>query len=82
LVTISDHTERIEESKRSLGTKSILEGVQGGGSGGMLGGGESGGRGEKGGEDNSLHLVYYLFDDRIEYCERRREWNAKKLKDT
>jgi hypothetical protein len=63
LVTIGDHAKRIEESKRSLGTKSILEGSQGGGGGGLLRGGESSGRGEKGGDDKRLHFDYSSIDE-------------------
>ena len=57
LVAIGNNSKRIEESKRRLGTKGLLEGVQGGGGGGLLGGGESRGGGDKGGKDGSLHLV-------------------------
>ena len=58
LITVSDHAQRIEESKRRLGTKGILEGVQGGGlDGRLLGRSESSGGGDKGGENGGLHDV-------------------------
>jgi hypothetical protein len=63
LVTVGDHTEGIEESKRILGTKLVLERRKAGGGGGLLGGGESSGGGDKGGEDGGLHhfdLIYYI----------------------
>ena len=55
LVAIFDKTEGVEESKRRLGSKLALEGVQGSGGGGLLGGSESSGRGDKGGKDGGLH---------------------------
>ena len=55
LVTISNKAKGVEESKRRLGTKFILEGLQGGGGGGLLGRGESSGSGKKGGKDGGLH---------------------------
>ena len=56
LVSISNKSEGIEESKRRLGSKLILEGLQGGGGGGLLGRGESRGGGDKGGKDGGLHV--------------------------
>jgi hypothetical protein len=50
-----EHAEGIEESKRRLDTELILEGVQGGGGGLVLGRGESGGRADKGSDDGGLH---------------------------
>ena len=50
------HTEGIEESKRRLGTKLILEGTERGGDLAGLGRGESGGAGDKGGNDGRLHV--------------------------
>mmetsp|Transcript_18965 Transcript_18965/g.28633 ORF Transcript_18965/g.28633 Transcript_18965/m.28633 type:complete len:235 (-) Transcript_18965:68-772(-) len=51
-----EHAEGIEESKRRLDSKLILEGVQGGGGGLVLGRGESGGRADKGSDDGRLHV--------------------------
>ena len=51
-----EHTKRIEESKRRLGTEGILEGLEGGLGGGLGNRGESGGRGDEGGGDGSLHI--------------------------
>ena len=56
LVTIGDKAKGIEESERSLGTKLVLEGLEGGGGGGLLGGSESGGGGDEGGKDGELHF--------------------------
>jgi hypothetical protein len=64
LVTISDKTKRIEETKRSLGTKFTLERVQGGGLGGLLGRSESSGGSDKGGKDGGLH------DDILSYFKK------------
>ena len=51
-----EQAEGIEESKRRLDSKLILEGVQGGGGGLVLGRGESGGRADKGSDDGRLHV--------------------------
>jgi hypothetical protein len=52
-----EHTEGVEESKRSLGTELVLEGRSQSGGGCLLHGrGESGGRGQKGCEDGELHF--------------------------
>jgi hypothetical protein len=51
-----EKAEGIEESKRRLDSKLILEGVQGGGGGLVLGRGESGGRADKGSDDGRLHF--------------------------
>ena len=51
-----EHAEGIEESKRRLGTKLILEGGQRGGGLGNRGRREGGGGGNGGGEDNRLHV--------------------------
>ncbi len=60
LVGIIEESERVEESKRWLGSKLRLEGVKSGGGLGNLGWGESGGGGGKGGGDNKLHFdVFY-----------------------
>ena len=56
LIGIIEHTKRIEESKRRLGTEGILEGLEGGLGGGLGNRGESGGRGDEGGGDGSLHV--------------------------
>ena len=56
LVTILNKAKRIEESKRRLGTKGILEGVQGGGLGSLLDRGEGRGSSDKGGKDGGLHV--------------------------
>ena len=54
LVTISDQTERIEESERGLGAELVLEGHVEGRGGGLLGDrGESGGRADK--SENSVN---------------------------
>ena len=55
LASLIEHSQRIEESKRRLGTELALEGVKGGGGLAGLGRGESSGGGGKGGEDSSLH---------------------------
>ena len=60
LVSVSNHAKGIEKSKRRLGSKFILEGLEGRGGGGLLGGGESGGGGEEGGENSRLHLDFIL----------------------
>eukprot|EP00804_Cyclotella_cryptica_P006219 CCRYP_015277-RA/>CCRYP_015277-RA protein AED:0.47 eAED:0.45 QI:0/-1/0/1/-1/1/1/0/229 len=54
----------IEESKRRLGTKLILEGGEGGGGLAGLGRGKGGGRGDEGGDDGRLH--FDLIVERIE----------------
>ena len=51
-----EHAEGIEESKRRLDTKLVLEGVEGGGGLAGLGRGESGGRADKGSDDGRLHV--------------------------
>ena len=56
-----EKAEGIEESKRRLDSKLILEGVQGGGGGLVLGRGESGGRADKGSDDGRLHVVGNVF---------------------
>ena len=56
LVSVSNKTKGIEESKRSLGTEGVFEGLQGGGGGGLLGGSESSGGGEERGKDGGLHF--------------------------
>jgi len=56
LVGIIEHAERIVESKRRLGTKLVLESVEGGGGLAGLGRGEGGGGGDGGGKDNRLHV--------------------------
>jgi hypothetical protein len=50
----------IEETKRWLGSKLILEGLQGGRGGGLLGRGESSGRSDKRGNDCGLHGCFVL----------------------
>jgi hypothetical protein len=56
LVGIIEQSQRIEEAKRRLSTKLVLEGVEGGGGLAGLGGGESGGRADKGSDDGRLHV--------------------------
>jgi len=56
LSSLIEQSQGIEEAKRRLGTKLILEGVQGGGGGLVLGRGESGGRADKGSDDGRLHV--------------------------
>mmetsp|Transcript_26703 Transcript_26703/g.57414 ORF Transcript_26703/g.57414 Transcript_26703/m.57414 type:complete len:152 (-) Transcript_26703:51-506(-) len=51
-----EKAEGIEESKRSLGTKLVLEGADGRGGLGHRGRGESGGRADKGSDDSRLHV--------------------------
>ncbi|KAL7491846.1 hypothetical protein ACHAWT_001118 [Skeletonema menzelii] len=73
LVGAVEQSQGIEEAKRRLRTKLGLEGVEGGGGLAGLGRSESGGRGDEGGEDGSLHL-----DDQFlqQYqCDRRRAAN-------
>ena len=57
LVTIGHQVEGIVESKRRLGSENILEGVQGGAGGLLLGRSKGGGGGDKGGKDGGLHGV-------------------------
>mmetsp|Transcript_17345 Transcript_17345/g.22549 ORF Transcript_17345/g.22549 Transcript_17345/m.22549 type:complete len:208 (+) Transcript_17345:116-739(+) len=58
LVAVGYKAKRIEEAKRSLGTKFILESLEGSG-GGLLGGrGERSGGGKEGGENSGLHLDF------------------------
>ncbi len=59
-ITIGDKSERIEESKRRLGTEFSLEGVEGGGGSGLLGRGKGSSRGDKGGKDGDLHGDFSL----------------------
>mmetsp|Transcript_3045 Transcript_3045/g.8595 ORF Transcript_3045/g.8595 Transcript_3045/m.8595 type:complete len:218 (-) Transcript_3045:42-695(-) len=59
LVSVSDEAERIEESERGLGAELVLEGLDGGGAGGLLGRGEGGGGGDEGGDDDGLHFGCY-----------------------
>jgi hypothetical protein len=56
LVGIVEHAQRIEESKRGLSTKLVLEGVDGSGGLSNLSGGKGSGRGDGGGEDNRFPL--------------------------
>ncbi|KAL7513477.1 hypothetical protein ACHAXN_010698, partial [Cyclotella atomus] len=56
LVGIIQQSQRIEESKRGLGTEFVLEGSEGGGGLASLGRGESGGAGDEGGNDGRLHF--------------------------
>mmetsp|Transcript_13043 Transcript_13043/g.18682 ORF Transcript_13043/g.18682 Transcript_13043/m.18682 type:complete len:218 (+) Transcript_13043:132-785(+) len=56
LVGIIEQSQRIEEAKRRLSTKLVLEGVEGGGGLAGLGRGESGGRADKGSDDGRLHF--------------------------
>ena len=51
-----EHAEGIEESKRRLGSKFVLEGIEGGGGLGYLGWGKGGGAGDEGGNDGRLHF--------------------------
>ena len=70
LVSISNQAEGVEESKRSLGTELVLEGVQGGGGSGLLGRSESSGGGNKGKGDNRLHFgCIWLFDEIVRTSE-------------
>lgn len=55
-----EHAERIEESKRRLGAKLILEGSQRGGGLGDRGGREGGSGGDGSGEDDGLHCWILL----------------------
>ena len=63
-----EESQRIEESKRRLGTEFILEGLDGGGSGLLLGRGESSGGGDEGGKDGGLHFDIDLY--KIRNCEK------------
>jgi hypothetical protein len=56
LVGIIEKSQRIEEAKRRLSTKLVLEGVKGGGGLAGLGRCESGGRADKGSDDGRLHF--------------------------
>jgi len=51
-----EHAEGVEESKRRLDTELILEGVEGGGGGLVLGRGESGSGADKSSDDGRLHV--------------------------
>ena len=55
LVTIGDKSEGVEESERRLGTKLVLESLQGCGCRGLFGRSEGGGRGDKGCKNSGLH---------------------------
>lgn len=70
LVSIGNESKGIPESKRWLGSKLILEGLQGGGGCGLLGWSERSRGGDKGSKDSGLHL-----DDcsNKEDCENNRE---------
>ena len=59
LVTVGNNAKRVEESKRSLGTKLVFECHVGGdrSSGGILSGSKGGGSGDEGGKDSRLHFV-------------------------
>ena len=78
LVTIGHESEGIEEAKRRLGSKLILESLQGGGGGGLLDRSESSGRGDKGGENGGLHvenlLLTKLWESRRDLSERNDFW--------
>jgi hypothetical protein len=52
-------SERIEETKRRLGSKLVLEGLEGSGGRSLLGRSESSGGGDKGGENSGLHGVRF-----------------------
>ena len=70
LVDISvEKSKRIEESKWRLGTKFILEGLDGGGGGLLLDRSEGGGSGDKGGEDSGFHFEVCILD-KIRNCEK------------
>ena len=56
LVTISHKVEGIEESKRRLGSKFVLEGLQGSGGRSLLGGSKGRGSSDDGGKDSKLHI--------------------------
>lgn len=60
LITIGNKAKGIEETKRRLGSESVLEGLQGSGGSSLLGRSESGGGGNKGGENGRLHLDFVL----------------------
>mmetsp|Transcript_2474 Transcript_2474/g.3911 ORF Transcript_2474/g.3911 Transcript_2474/m.3911 type:complete len:244 (-) Transcript_2474:34-765(-) len=60
LVTIGDKSQRIEESKRGLGTKLVLKGVEGRSLGGRLGWSESNSGGEEGGDDDRFHCRLFI----------------------
>ena len=60
LVSIGDKSEGVEEAKRRLGSEFILEGLQGGGLGGLLGRSEGGGSGDEGGKDGELHVSDWI----------------------
>jgi hypothetical protein len=55
LVSVVKKSKRIEESKRSLGTKFVLESLKGSGGLGNLGRSEGSSGGDKGGK-NKLHV--------------------------
>jgi len=59
LVTIGNKSEGIEESQRRLGTKLVLEGLDGGGGAGSGLGNKGRSGGEDRGGDNRLHLEFY-----------------------
>ena len=59
-------SERIEETKRRLGSKLVLESLEAGGGRSLLGRSESSGGGDKGGENGGLHGVrfdYFLLQN-------------------
>ncbi len=55
LVSVGNQSQRIEKTKRRLGTKSIFESAQGGAGGLLLSRGESSSGGDEGGKDGGLH---------------------------
>ena len=54
-------SERIEETKRRLSSKLVLERLKGSGGRSLLGRSESSGGGDKGGENGGLHGVRFDF---------------------
>jgi hypothetical protein len=63
-----EHAEGIEESKRRLNSELILEGVQGGGGGLVLGRGESGSRADEGSDDGRLHVRNWIQKNYGQLC--------------
>ena len=65
LVAIGNKAKGIEETKRRLGSKFVLEGLQGGGGSSLLGRSEGGGGGKEGGDNSELHLVSFLEQSKL-----------------
>ena len=66
LVGIIEKSQRIEESKRRLGTELVLEGGEGGCGLAGLGRGKGGSAGDKGGNDSRLHGMLFMVESDVD----------------